>query len=92
MLGIRLSAEAEARLERHARAAGRGKSVIAREWIMERLEKESIDTRLRRAAEHLARHETPERLAEAARIGAQMLHVLDEEDGGYDWGEAGPSR
>lgn len=60
MLGIRLNAESEARLERHARALGRQKSVIAREWILERLERESIDAKMTRAACILAANDRVE--------------------------------
>jgi hypothetical protein len=90
MLGIRLPLEAEEKLERHARATGRGKSVLARQWIIERLERESIDDEMRRATEHLTRALTP---AEAARMDAETdewLRMLDEQDGGYDWGPEGP--
>jgi predicted DNA-binding protein len=59
MLGIRLSAEAEAALANHAREVGRQKSVLARDWIMERLERESIDEQMRRAARILAAHDRP---------------------------------
>ena len=93
MLGIRLSEETEQELDRHARSLGRPKSVIAREWIVERLERESIDAQLRRAARLLAEADrndpdhSPE--IEAART-AEWLRALDEEDGGYDWGPEGP--
>jgi predicted transcriptional regulator len=93
MLGIRLSPEAEEALERHARALGRGKSVIAREWIMERLERESIDAQLRRASRLLsqadARNPDHDPAIEEARL-TDWLRALDEEDGGYDWGPTGP--
>lgn len=90
MLGIRLPAEAEEELTRHARSLGRGKSVIAREWILERLERESVDAEVRRTAEYLAKHETPEQLREAERRTDEWLRELDKEDGGYEWGERGP--
>lgn len=57
MLGIRLSPEVQERLERHARDIGRPKSVIAREWIEDRLERESVDAQVRRAAQVLAAHD-----------------------------------
>ena len=57
MLGIRLSAEAETALSNHAREVGRQKSVLARDWIMERLERESIDEQMRRSAHILAAHD-----------------------------------
>jgi predicted DNA-binding protein len=65
MLGIRLPAEAEEELARHARAVGRGKSVIAREWILERLERESIDAQMRHAAQILAQHDREEEYTES---------------------------
>ena len=90
MLGIRLSADAEALLERHARSLGRGKSVIAREGIMERLERESVDARMRQAAQTIAESEPMERLAASEQATAAWLAALDAEDGGYDWGPEGP--
>ena len=60
MLGLRLSPEIEASLERYSRDVGRPKSVIVRDWIVERLERDSIDERLRRAAQVLAREDRPE--------------------------------
>ena len=87
MLGIRLSDEAEARLERHARALGRGKSVIAREWILERLEREAVDDEMRRAAEITSRPPPAEEGRDDA--GDAWLRALDAEDGGSDWEPAG---
>lgn len=57
MLGIRLAAEAEDKLAKYARAIGRQKSAVARDWILERLERESIDEQMRRAAKILAAHD-----------------------------------
>jgi predicted transcriptional regulator len=51
MLGIRLDPETEKRLDRHARELGRPKSVLARDWIVERLERDALDMQLRRAAQ-----------------------------------------
>ena len=65
MLGIRLSAAAEAALANHAREVGRQKSVLARDWILERLERESIDEQMRRAARILATHDRPEDYTES---------------------------
>ena len=65
MLGIRLSAEAETALANHAREVGRQKSVLARDWIMERLERESIDEQMRRSARILAAHDRPEDYTES---------------------------
>lgn len=90
MLGIRLDAETEKRLARHARATGRAKSVIARDWIVERLERESIDEEMRRAAEALSNSLTTQEQAWSDAATSEWLHLLDEEDGGYDWGPKGP--
>ena len=90
MLGIRLSSEAETQLERYAREVGRPKSVLARDWLLERLERESINERIRRAAslDAAERAAIVERAADDA-TGA-WLRWLDAEDGGYDWGPEGP--
>jgi predicted DNA-binding protein len=90
MLGVRLPAEAEKRLERHARALGRGKSVLAREWILDRLDREEIDRRIRDAAAlHASKREDLVRRAGDEATDA-WLRWLDAEDGGYDWGPDGP--
>lgn len=60
MLGIRLKPDAEDKLSRYARALGRQKSAVARDWILERLERESIDEKMRRAAQILAAHDREE--------------------------------
>lgn len=65
MLGIRLPAGAEDLLARHARALGRQKSVLARDWIMERLERESVDAQMQRAAQILAAHDNPDDYTES---------------------------
>lgn len=57
MLGVRLKPEEEEQLERHARELGRPKSAIVREWIVERLERDSVDAQLRRTAQALAAHD-----------------------------------
>lgn len=90
MLGIRLSPDAERRLERHATGVGRPKSVIARDWIMDRLDREEVDELIRNAAKLHAADRNP--LAEhyAAEASSAYLRWLDAEDGGYDWGPDGP--
>lgn len=65
MLGIRLSQQEEALLARHARDLGRPKSALARDWIMERLERESVDAQMRRAAQILAAHDREEDYTES---------------------------
>jgi predicted DNA-binding protein len=90
MLGIRLDAAAEERLARHARETGRPKSVIARDWIMERLAREDVDDLIRRASELDAgerRHAIEQAQGDATDA---WLRALDAEDGGYDWGPDGP--
>ena len=59
MLGVRLSDEIERQLDRHARDLGRTKSALVRDWIVERLERESIDAQMREAARILAAHYNP---------------------------------
>jgi predicted transcriptional regulator len=65
MLGIRLSAETERLLDRHARELGKPKSALARQWIVERLERESVDREMRAAAQILALHDREEDYIEA---------------------------
>lgn len=86
MLGIRLPDEAERMLSRHANAVGRGKSVIAREWIMERLERVSIDEEMRQAAKMIAAATTKEDLQQLDADADDLLRLLDEDDGGYGSG------
>lgn len=90
MLGIRLSREAEERLDRHAREAGRPKSVIVRDWIMDRLDREEVDELIRNAASLHASDRERMLDSAAAEATAAQLRWLDAEDGGYDWGPAGP--
>ena len=90
MLGIRLSEDAERRLARHAREAGRPKSVIARDWIMDRLEREEVDERIRRAARLHAEQFTPQQRQDALTASDAHGRWLDAADGGYDWGPQGP--
>ena len=90
MLGIRLSEDAERRLARHAREAGRPKSVLARDWILDRLEHEEIDDQIRRAAALHATHATDVDRRSALLASDGFSRLLDAEDGGYDWGADGP--
>ncbi len=53
-LGIRLSQDEQAMLARHAYDKQTPKSVLARDWIRERLERESVEAQLRDAAVLLA--------------------------------------
>ena len=90
MLGIRLPPDAEERLIRHARSLGRGKSVVARDWILERLDRENIDEEMRLQAIAIAAQTSSKELAERNTLTDNFLRMLDEEDGGYDWGPEGP--
>ncbi len=90
MLGIRLQPEDEAALERHARALGRPKSAVARDWIRERLGTETIAAQLRVSSRFLANFANGEELTDIDRATDDWLSMLDQEDGGYDWGPAGP--
>lgn len=57
MLGIRFKPEFEEQLARHAKALGKPTSTMARDWILERFERESANTQMRRAAQILAAHD-----------------------------------
>ena len=90
MLGIRLTVDEELQLARFAREAGRPKSALARDWIMQRMEREAIDSKVRNASSLDAeerRHVIG--MAGGDATGA-WLRWLDAEDGGYDWGPGGP--
>lgn len=88
MLGIRLKPDEEERLARHARDMGRPKSAIVREWIIEGLDRTTVDELIRNAARL---HATADKARpEAAASTGEYLRALDEEDGGYDWGPEGP--
>ncbi len=89
MLGIRLNREIEQRLDRYARDIGRAKSVVVRDWIVERLERESVDETMRRATASL-RDADKDRSEYATAASAAWLEALDAEDGSYDWGPDGP--
>ena len=90
MLGVRLSEEADAKLTSYAREIGRPKSAIVKQWINERLERESIDELIRNAAALDTEDRT--RVVRQGYDDASdaWLRALDAEDGGYDWGPEGP--
>ena len=90
MLGIRLSEEEERRLARYAREHGRPKSALAREWIVQRLERDDIDEQIRLAAAVNAAAETAESRRAALAASDAFSRYLDTLDGGYDWGPEGP--
>jgi predicted DNA-binding protein len=90
MLGIRLSADEEARLTRFARDCGRPKSAVVRQWIVERLEREAVDGMIRSAAALDATQRAQVIDAASDDATTAWLRALDAEDGGYDWGPKGP--
>lgn len=90
MLGLRLSREIEDSLDRYARDVGRSKSVIVRDWIIEKLERDSIDEQMRLAAHMLSTHDDRKDPHDFADATNAWLAALDAEDGGYDWGPDGP--
>jgi hypothetical protein len=92
VLGVRLKPDEEKALERHARALGKPKSTLVREWIMDRLEREEIDRKIADAAARDTEERT--RIIDLAAEEATVTYMrwLDAEDGGYDWGPGGPSK
>lgn len=90
MLGIRFSPEDELELGRLAREAGRPKSVLARDWIKDRMSREAINQKIRNAASLDA--DERKRVIEIAGGDATdaWMRYLDAEDGGYNWGPSGP--
>lgn len=90
MLGVRLNPDDEKRLGRFARETGRPKSTLAREWIMDRLDREEIDKKIATATALDARdcRMAVERAADDTT--SAWLRWLEAEDGGYDWGPEGP--
>lgn len=90
MLGVRLKPQDEERLARYARDAGRSKSTIVREWIVDQLERRDVDELIRRAARLHAEAFTAAEGQRARALSDAHLRDLDIEDGGYDWGPEGP--
>ena len=90
MLGIRLSPQDEERLERHARESGRPKCALARDWIIQRLEQESIDRKIADAASLFAAERDDAVRQTWDDATDAWLRALDAEDGGYEWGPDGP--
>ena len=84
MLGIRLQPEQEAMLARHARDVGRPKSNVARDWILERLEHESIDAEMRLAARVVREADKIDTMVDRDAELSAWLAALDREDGGYN--------
>jgi predicted transcriptional regulator len=90
MLGIKLRSEDEHRLSRFAHELRRPKSSLAREWILDRLDREEIDRKIADASALDAGERA--RIVDIAGGDAldAYLRWLDAEDGGYDWGPKGP--
>lgn len=79
------------RASRVTPASGVGqKSAVAREWIVQRLQRDDIDQRVRTAAEVNACAETAETRRAALATSDAFSRYLDALDGGYDWGPEGP--
>ena len=91
MLGIRFKPEIEEKLSRYARSLGKPTSAMARDWILERFERESVDEQMRRTATVLAASMNDKERERMDAETDEWLRLLDAEDGGYDWGERGPS-
>jgi predicted DNA-binding protein len=60
MLGVRLSKDTEAALERHARAVGKPRSAVVRDWIHRGLQDDSADAQLRAAVIEAKRTDKPD--------------------------------
>ena len=88
MLGIRFSEEDEERLAIFARRLGRPKSVVARDWILERLEREAADDQFRQDIERIAVVQADKSGEWYDAVSNDILGALDHEDGGYDWGKS----
>lgn len=89
-LGLRLEPELQRQLALLARRTGRSKSDIAREAVRDYLDRHDEDAEFRRQVAALNRSYTAEDAAWVAASSASLCRALDEEDGGYDWGENGP--
>ena len=57
---------------------------------MDRLEREDVDERIRRAANLHAEHTTHAERQMMISASDAISRYLDAEDGGYDWGSEGP--
>ena len=90
MLGLRLEPELQRQLATLARRTGRSKSDIAREAVRDYLDRHDDDAEFRRQVFLLQQGHTEEDAALAAARTVEWVRILDEEDGGYDWGEGGP--
>lgn len=90
MLGIKLKPWDEERFNRFARETKRPKSTLAREWIMDRLDREEIDRKIANATALDAEERRGGVGRAAGDATSTWLRWLDAEDGGYDWGPNGP--
>jgi RHH-type rel operon transcriptional repressor/antitoxin RelB len=90
MLGLRLEKELEERLDRFAAQRMRTRSDVARAAVREYLDRHSIDEEFRRQVRMLEALPTAADADRSADRTDEWLRRLDEEDGGYDWGDAGP--
>jgi predicted transcriptional regulator len=90
MLGIKFDPSDEERLERFARETKRPKSSLAREWIIDRLDREEIDRKIANAVALDAEERKKVIDIPSDDATSAWLRSLDAEDGGYDWGPKGP--
>lgn len=90
MLGLRLEPALANQLDAFARQTKRTRSSIARDAVREYLDRHSIEAEFQRQVAVLNSRRSDEDEAWQAAQADAFLRGLDEEDGGYDWGPAGP--
>lgn len=90
MLGIKFDPADERRFERFAHELKRPKSALAREWIIDRLDREEIDRKIAIASTLDAEERKLIVPIASDNSSSAWLRALDAEDGGYDWGPNGP--
>jgi hypothetical protein len=90
MLGLRLEKELEQRLDRFASKTRRTRSSVARDAVREYLDRHSLDDEFLRQVGVLKGDAVDQDVAGLQASTDLWLHRLDDDDGGYDWGERGP--
>ncbi len=88
MLGLRLDVQLCEQLAALARQSGRSKSDLAREAVRDYLVRHDQDLEFKRQVALLNIYGDDETAARGST--SEWLRLLDEEDGGYDWGPDGP--
>ena len=90
MLGIRLSSDVEARLERFVQRRGQRKSEVGRTAIIEYMDRHEENGEFIRQVQLLNEQPMSEFDKKEAELRTNdWLAALDAEDGGYDWGSEG---